>query len=147
MPRCENKDLSFDVPRDWVDRSVVAFAAPTKPGETSASNVVVTKDTLPQGEDVSGYVDRQLTLLAKHLHGFELEGRRNIEVDSHPAVELRYGWRAEGAPLRQRLIIIRRQNSTVLSVTATMPKKDAPRLDPVLDRILASVKLADVGPS
>ena len=33
MPRYEHPDVSFDVPRDWEDRSVAAFSAPIPAGK------------------------------------------------------------------------------------------------------------------
>ncbi|WP_437647137.1 DcrB-related protein [Sorangium sp. So ce362] len=141
MPRVENTDVSFDVPRDWEDRSVVAFSAPAKPGQGMAANLVMTRDTLAAGEDIRRYGDRQLVEIARRLDGFQLHARQEITLGGQPALELRFVWRGQSGPLEQRIVFVAGRKPAVLSFTATMPKGEAARLNPVFDRILASVKL------
>ncbi|XXX73939.1 DcrB-related protein [Sorangium sp. So ce134] len=142
MPRYENSDVSFDVPRDWEDRSVVAFAAPPEPGQTAAASVVMTRDALAAGEDFRRYGDRQLLELAKRLEGFQLLARHERAIGDRPGLELRFAWRGQSGPLEQRLLFVPGRRPTVLSFTATIPKDEAARLDPVFDRIFASVRIA-----
>ncbi|AUX38454.1 MULTISPECIES: DcrB-related protein [Sorangium] len=141
MPRYEHTEVSFDVPRDWEDRSVVVFAAPAKPGQGMISNLVMTRDTLAAGEDIRRYGDRQLVEMAQRLDGFQLYARQEITLGGQPAVEIRFAWRGQSGPIEQRLVFVGGRKPTVLSFTATMPKSEAARLNPVFDRILASVKL------
>lgn len=145
MPRFEHTDASFDVPRDWEDRSVVAFAAPVKPGQPAATNLVMTRDQLAPGEDIVRYGDRQLVELAKRLEGFQLQSRQEISIGGHPALELRFDWRGQLGPLEQRLVVVGARKPTVLSFTATMAKGEAARLNPIFDRIFASVKIPGLG--
>ena len=49
MSRYESRDVHFDIPRHWEDRTMVAFAAPPRPGQTTAPNVVMTRDLLAPG--------------------------------------------------------------------------------------------------
>ena len=90
MARYESHDLSFDVPRDWVDRSVVAYAAPLPPGHAIAPNVVMTRDQLGPGETLRAYADRQLVELARRLDGFNLASRDERTFGASPAVELQF---------------------------------------------------------
>ncbi|AUX27741.1 uncharacterized protein SOCEGT47_083390 [Sorangium cellulosum] len=143
MPRYEHSDVSFDVPRDWEDRSVVAFSAPARAAQAMAANLVMTRDTLAAGEDIRRYGDRQLVEVARRLDGFQLHARQEIAVDGQPALELRFAWRGQGGPLEQRLVFVAGRKPAVLTFTATMPKSEAARLNPVFDRILASVKLGE----
>src|SRR6478672_4215595 len=106
MPRYEHADVSFDVPRDWEDRTVVAFAVPAQPGQPSASNVVVTRDTLRAGEAIAGYADRQLAELAKRLDAFQLLYRKEVAVGGLPGAELRFLWRGRAGELDQRLMMV-----------------------------------------
>jgi hypothetical protein len=148
MPRYEHSDVSFDVPRDWEDRSIVAFAAPSKPGQTTAANVVMTRDSLAPHEDIRGYGDRQLVELAKRLENFHLHQRQEITLGGLPAVELRFAWKGQNGPLEQRLVFVAGRKPLVMSFTATMAKSEATRLNPVFDRIFASMKfLDDAAPS
>lgn len=141
MPRFENQDLSFDYPRDWEDRSVVAFAAPSSAGKPTATNIVVTRDKLGDEEDVKRYADRQLVEMARRLDGFQLIARNEMSVDGEPAVDVKFGWRGSAGPLVQRLTMVAKDRR-VLNVTCTAAKKDAPEFGPIFDRVVASIKLS-----
>lgn len=141
MPRYEHPDARFDVPRDWDDRTVVAFAAPEKPGQATNANLVMTRDKLAPGEDVRRYGDRQLVELARRLDGFQLHDRQETTISGQPAMELRFGWMGQSGPLEQRLLFVAGRKPAVLSFTATMAKGEAPRLGRVFDRIFASLEI------
>jgi len=98
MPRYEHPDVSFDVPRDWEDRSVAAFSAPLPPGKTTGPNVVLTRDKLEPGENLASYADRNLVELAQRLEKFSLVKRSDLTVSDLPAVELRFTWKGAGGP-------------------------------------------------
>src|SRR5690348_7828556 len=105
MSRYEHPDISFDVPRDWEDRSVAAFSAPLPPGKKVGPNVVVTRDKLEPGENLAGYADRNLVELAQRLEKFALLKRSDITVSELPAIELRFTWKGHGGLVDQRLIM------------------------------------------
>ena len=50
MPRHHDALVSFDVPRDWDDRTIIAYRAPVE-GEGRAPNLVMTRDRLGEDED------------------------------------------------------------------------------------------------
>jgi len=142
--RYESKEVAFDVPRDWEDKTVVAFAAPA--GEGVAPNVVLTRDVLRDDETLRAYVDRQLVELAKRLDAFDLHARRELHLGGHAALELAFGWQGQMAPLEQRLVMVANKKREVLSFTTTTAKADVAKNDPVFDRLLLSVRFSDVDP-
>src|SRR5205085_8822034 len=99
-------DISFDVPRDWDDRSVAAFSAPLPAGKTSGPNVVLTRDKLQPGENLASYADRNLVELAQRLDKFTLQKRSDITVSDLPAIELRFTWKGGGGLVDQRLVML-----------------------------------------
>jgi hypothetical protein len=139
--RYDGKDLAFDLPRDWEDKTVVAFAAPTKTGV--APNVVVTRDALGDGETLAAYADRQLVELAKRLDGFDLHHKKDLVLGGHAAIELSFGWQGQSGPLEQRLVMAANRARQVSSFTTTTAKVDVRKNDPIFDRILLSVRFAD----
>lgn len=143
MPRHEDRDLSFDVPRHWDDKTIVAYAAPPAPGQAIAANLVLTRDALREGETLAGYADRQLTELAKRLDGFELEGREDSQLGGAPAVTVRFTARAAAGPLAQRLVVIEGRRRGVYCFTATSAQADAAQNDPLFDRMLATIRFAE----
>jgi hypothetical protein len=143
MPRHEDRDITFDVPRHWDDKTIVAYAAPPAPGQAIAANLVMTRDTLRDGESLAGYADRQLTELAKRLDGFELTGRDDLLLGGAAAVALRFTARAAAGPLVQRLVVVEGRRRGVYCFTATSAKADAEQNDPLFDRMLATIRLPE----
>ncbi len=140
MPRHEQPDVSFDVPRHWDDKTLVAYAAPASEGRATAANLVMTRDVLGERETLGDYADRQLSELAKRLEGFELVRREETTLSGVPAIALRFASRAPAGPLLQRLVVAEGRRRSVYCFTATTPKADAAQNDPLLDRILSTVR-------
>jgi len=139
MSRYEHSEVAFDVPREWNDRSIVAFAAPAKPGQATSPNVVMTRDTLGPEENTRMYADRQLTELAKRLERFRLQHRQELTIGDLPAVELRFTWNGSSGPLDQRLLMVGVRGRVLLSFTATAPQNEAAQLQPVFDKIFSTI--------
>src|SRR4051794_16408832 len=97
MPRHEQRDITFDVPRHWDDKTIVAYGAPAAPGQAVAANLVMTRDALREGESLGRYADRQLAEMAKRLDGFELGRRDDLTVGGAAAVSIRFATRAKNA--------------------------------------------------
>ena len=144
MPRYEHPDVSFDVPRDWEDRSVAAFSAPIARGQTSAPNVVCTRDKLNPGENLAGYADRNLVELAQRLEKFSLQKRTELTVSELPAIELRFTWKGSSGLIDQRLVMCATGKRLVLSITSTAPRTAGIDMDAIMNRVLATVQIPGV---
>jgi len=144
MPRYKHADISFDVPRDWEDRSVAAFSAPVAPGKTAGPNVVVTRDKLEPGENLASYADRNLVELAQRLEKFTLQKRSDITVSELPAIELRFTWKGNSGLVDQRLVMCATGKRLVLNITSTAPRSAGVDMDVTMTRVLASVKIPGI---
>ena len=145
MPRHDQRDISFDVPRHWDDKTIVAYAAPAQAGHPIAANLVMTRDALRDGETLAGYADRQLAEMAKRLDGFELIRRDETTLGGAPAVSIRFASRAAGGPIVQRLVVIEGRRRGVYCFTATTAKVDAAQNEPLFDRMLSTIRLPPPG--
>ncbi|EYF05454.1 DcrB-related protein [Chondromyces apiculatus] len=144
MPRYEHPDVSFEVPRDWEDRSVAAFSAPLAPGKKTGPNVVLTRDKLSPGENLAGYADRSMVELAQRLEKFTLQKRSDVTVSGLPAVELRFTWKGSSGLVDQRLVMCATGKRLVLSITATVPRTAGVDMESTMNRILATVQIPGV---
>ncbi len=140
MARYTYTDLLLDVPDDWQDRSIIAFAGSPAPGQTFAPNIVVTHDRLEKRETINAYADRQLVQLAQRLPGFKLVSRGEVTVGGLPALELRFNWRGENGDLDQHQVFVSPRKRSVLSFVATALKEDFPRVQGAFGAIYASVR-------
>ena len=147
MSRYENRDVTFDVPRHWEDRTLVAFAAPAKPGQATSPNVVMTRDTLGAEETIQSYADKQLAELSKRLEAFELDERKEMTFGGQPGVELRFTWQGSVGKLEQRLAMALGKRRTVFCFNATMAKADADQMNPLFDRIMSTIRFPRPGES
>ncbi len=140
MPRHEQRDVSFDVPRHWDDKTLVAFAAPPQPGQALAPNLVMTRDQLGDADTLDSYADRQLAELAGRSPGFELIKREETSLGGARAIALSFRARADKGVLEQRLVLVQGRRRGVYCFTASMSKADAEQYGPLFDRILGSVR-------
>jgi hypothetical protein len=142
MPRHRDPLVSFDVPRDWESRTIVAYRAP-RDGDEPAPNVVVTRDRLHDDEDLVGYAERQVEALEAEIDGFVLRGSGEVVVDGHPAIAIAFTSEAEGAPLAQRMTMVALPDRLVATFTMTAPSRDLAQLGPLFERILASARFRE----
>ena len=150
MPRYQDESIQFDLPRDWQDRTIVAFAAPARPGQERTANVVMTREELATSETLSAYVDRHVEQLTERLEGFELVERESRPLAGRSAVLLRI--RSGSAPekFEQRLTLLELPRRVVATITLTTPAEDAAQMGPLFDRILSTLRIGtqkqDAGP-
>lgn len=142
MPRHRDPLVSFDVPRDWESRTVIAYRAPRE-GDGPAPNVVVTRDRLRDHEDLIGYAERQLASLENEIDGFVLRGHSELSVDGHPAIALAFTSAADGAPLAQRMVMVALPDRLVATFTMTAPSRHLAQLAPLFERILHSARFGE----
>jgi hypothetical protein len=106
MTRYISDDIHFAYPNGWIDRSMIAFAAPSVPDAAVAPNVLVVKDLATEGSSPERYVDKQLVEAAQRFEGFILIDRLQLAVDGHPAAGLNFAWISGGLKLRQQQIFV-----------------------------------------
>lgn len=140
MPRHQQGNVTFEVPRHWDDKTIVAFSAPSRPGQSTAASFVMTRDTLQDADTLATYADRQLAELSKRVDGFELIEKRELQVAGARAVSLRFTSKALAGPLSQRLVIVEDRRRAVVCFTATAPRADAAQMDPLFDRMITGVR-------
>lgn len=64
---CLFTEGQITLPEDYQDRTVNAFTAPA----ANAPAYTLSRDTLADGEALPAYIDRQLTLMQKHIKGWK----------------------------------------------------------------------------
>jgi hypothetical protein len=143
MARHRDAFVSFDVPRDWHDQSIVVYAAPRADGDGGGATVVVTRDHLADGDDLEAYADRQLDVLARRLSGFVLRSAADTTVDGRPAITTAFTSDGPDGVVAQRLTVAALAGRGVVAVTMTAPAADAAQLAPLFDRMLASLRLEE----
>jgi hypothetical protein len=134
------RDVVFDVPDDWHDRTIAAFAAPLKPKQMIAPNFVLTRDVVPETEPSSAYADKQLVELAKRLEAFNLSERRDSMVGGLPAVDLIFTWRGSNGVIKQRQTFVATGAGSVLTFVATALVTEFPEMEPAFQAILGSIQ-------
>lgn len=145
MPRYEQRDVSFDIPRHWDDKTLVAFAEPPTEGRQSTPSLVMTRDALGDAATIGEYADRQLAELAQRLDGFELSKKEVTKIGGLTGVAIHFTSKGQSGPLEQRLVVVLGHRRSIYCFTATAPLADAPQSNPLFDRILGSVRFPAPG--
>ncbi|MBI4954317.1 MAG: DcrB-related protein [Myxococcales bacterium] len=139
MPRHDDGEVGFDVPRDWDNRTLVAYAAPQRPGQEQAANLVVSRERLPEGEGLEGYAARQVAELAERLEDFQLLAHGGRELGGQPALSLRFSSKGRDGRFEQTLVLAA-VGRRVFAFTMSAPERDVAQVGPLFERMLASVR-------
>lgn len=109
---------SFTIPASAHDRSVNMLALNLGPGGLT---LVATRDLVQEGEDMDGFLTRQLRTLASQVKGFKQQERVELTVGSAqlPALQIASSFKQNGATMHQRQTVIRLAGSSLLVLTMT----------------------------
>ena len=143
MRRYKERGVSFELPPDWSDRTIVAFQAPPSPERSQAPNIVVTKEPMRQGDTLRVHADRQMLELGRVLSEFDLLESRETELGGRPAIYVRFAWLSAEGPIEQSFTMVERQEDVgraVTTFTTSAPRDQAEAARLVFGRVLASVE-------
>ncbi len=105
---------------DWQDTSVNMLGANHLP--VKGSNLVVTRERLPDGMSLDDYLINQKTILSKELPGFKIHAENPDTVNELPAQFMEFTWSNQGKAAHQMILIIKHTDK-VLNITSTVPGK------------------------
>jgi hypothetical protein len=139
MPRHTDPLISFDVPRDWENRTIIAFAAPEQNGK-GAANIVVTRDRLADDEELIDYAERHIDELEETMEGFFLLSSVEESVGGKTAYTMTFESDGPEGPLAQRLTMVELTDRVVVAVTLTAPERELDQLGPLFDHMIDSIE-------
>jgi hypothetical protein len=141
MPRFQDKDVGFEAPKEWMDRTIVAFTAPAN--KENAPNIVMTREPMRDEDTLRTHADRQLLELGRQLQDFDLLESRETQLGGQPAILLRFAWVSHLGDLEQSVTMVERtfdQKRVAMTFTTTSPRAEAQGTRPVFQQILQSVQ-------
>lgn len=141
MCRHQHHGFTFKVPEDWVNKSVIIYAAAPDQNRKITPNIVVTHDqTDDPSIDVVTYADHQLVQFAKRFDGFFLRKREEIKAAGQHFVDLRFTWTSNGTNLVVHQRFAQARDGAFISFTITLGENDAKDLDSMVSAILDSIR-------
>lgn len=145
MPRYEHKNIRFDAPLDWQDRTIVSFAAPRRVEQPITPNFVLTRDAVDDPRiSLETFAEKQFVDISRHLREVEVVERKATEVGGVAAIEFRFRQKSPLGRLEQRLILFR-HDDLLFTVTTTVAADEAAEQDPLFDRILGTFDVSTLG--
>jgi hypothetical protein len=105
---------------DWQDTSVNMLGANHLP--TKGTNLVVTRESLPDGMLLADYLLNQKSILSRELPGLEILFETPDTINGLPAHFLEFTWDNQGNAMHQMIFIIV-NNDKALNLTSTVPGK------------------------
>jgi len=138
-------ELKLDLPPELKDKSVHVFSL-TDDGPSEFS-LVITRTPLPTGDDLAGYVTRQLKQMMENLPGFKLLQQSEAKIDGRSARQTDYSWQADDGSMYQRQVAVitartDQGGDQVVMLTATCLSAFAEKWSQVFEHILSSVQIA-----
>ncbi|MBM4373689.1 MAG: hypothetical protein FJ095_01295 [Deltaproteobacteria bacterium] len=147
MARYPGPPLSFDYPRDWLDRTEVRFEAPPRPGVDgvrSPGGLSCTRATLAADESLERHVERALAAFAQR-EGFLAREVSPLEVDGRRSLLCRYASVEGGVPLEHRAVYVPLAERGVAVLTMSAPRLELAQMEPLFERMLSSVTVGRSG--
>lgn len=108
---------------------MIAWSAPPTPGQKVVPNMLVAYDSLRPGEDLAGYVNRQLKELMAKAKKFQLDLRHDTTLAGRPAIETVFQWDGGGGMLKQRQIYSLLPDGRTLTLVNTAALTDFSNVD------------------
>lgn len=107
---------SFTIPAGAQDRSVNMLVLNVGPGGLT---LVVTRDQVEEGEDLDGFLTRQLRTLASQVKGFKQQERVALGVGAArlQGLQITSSFKQNNASIHQRQTVVRLAGSAVLVLT------------------------------
>jgi hypothetical protein len=126
-------EIRFEAPETWIDASVLSLVSPEE-GPFRA-NVLVTRDSLPDGETLDAYVDAQQAELRKKLKAFASIKRETTAG----GVMIEHSFKSqENHSIRQRQLY-RLHQGTVYAVSMTHLEPRFESALPIFERVAATL--------
>ncbi|HHH10481.1 MAG TPA: DUF1795 domain-containing protein [Sorangium sp.] len=138
MGKHQDGYVSFDVPRDWDERTVVTYAAPKRADGTSAARVVVTHRK--HDGALAALVTNYLRVSATQLPGFVLRERQPITLAGRVAISASFA--SDGYERRLLAVPVRPDLAALIVLTAR--EQDAAAMAPLFERMLSSITVSGV---
>ncbi|MDQ2746658.1 MAG: DUF1795 domain-containing protein [Acidobacteriota bacterium] len=129
---------TFDLPDEWMDRSMNIFTPDAS--DTPEWNIVVSRDKLDEGETLEDYLEKQLEEMPKALPRFQLKSNEEITVDDYPARKVISTWIGEKGTLRQKQIVLVKDGKSLV-FTFTVLERLNNKYENVLDNFIESFQV------
>ena len=140
MATFETNELTFEVPDDYIDRSINVFLPSS--ARDGNSSIIVTREARTEGtlaQQVNGLLDAA----AGKVRGLKLIGQRDREVGTVPGREVRLHGQTGRVPTYQRQIYVTHYGR-LLAITVSTPRAQSASCDAVMERVLGSLHLAKI---
>ncbi|HKU94184.1 MAG TPA: DcrB-related protein [Vineibacter sp.] len=144
---CRQPEFSFQLPDDWISRTVISWSASPAAGYRVTPNVVVAYDKPRPGEDLDTYANRQLKDLSASAQQFHLDLRRHVVLGGRPAIEVIFHWQNGDSIHKQQQIYNLLPDGRVVLIANLASSGDFPAVEPLFRNILGSFVWTDGGPS
>ena len=103
---------------EWQDRTVNMLSANHLP--VKGTNLVVTREALPDGLCLADYVANQKSVLAKELPKYKQLADNTDKINEQPAHFIGLTWDNQGVAMHQMVLVIE-FNRNIITITATVP--------------------------
>ena len=143
---CRQPEFSFQVPDDWISRSVISWSASPAAGHRVTPNVVVAYDQVRPGEDIDTYANRQLKELSASAQKFHLDLRRPVVLGGRAAIEVVFHWQSGNGVQKQQQVYTLLPDGRVVLIANLASLADFPAVEPMFRGILGSFVWSDIGP-
>ena len=138
--------IGFRAPYGWAEKTIVALTSPDATEGAVRANIVLTEQTMREGDSLRVHVERQLTQLGRDLDTFDLLEDSETTVGGRRAFRVRFVWLGHFAPVEQTTVYVEpsepEEDVHVITLTAS-PDERGEYAREEFRRFVASVQFED----
>lgn len=135
QPGIKTKDFTINLPDDWQDKTMHIWSAPTKPGQKMTPNVVVVRETLPAGQPLHHFINKQMKELLNAGSELEIIKREDIKWQDRDATEVLFSWNNNGTYLKQRQVYVKLEGNELVNIVFSSSVDDYDQHLPMFEEI------------
>lgn len=133
----ETDEITFEVPDEYVDRSMNIFVTPPSASRSAPMTIVITRE--PRTDDSAAEQASKLLRDVPKVIGFKVLGQRDREVGTLPAREARIHGMQKEVPTYARQTFVGYYD-VLMSIIVTAPRASSAQCDALAERLLGSMR-------
>ena len=138
MKNIKYKNISFEVPNNWDDNTVIIWTGPIEGNITPS--VVVADSELPKGKSFESYVTSEYNDLIEEADNFVLHERNEYNVKGIACIKNKHSWRADGQRITQ-LQYNYLSDGIIYTVTCTNSLENFSKTEEIFEKIVTSFQI------
>ena len=135
------KKVTFNIPDDWEDDTVLVWTAPVEDGEVAPS-VVITQSGLPDDQSFEEFITAEQHKLTAETSEYVLHEKSELNDKAYPCIKNKQSWRLGGPRITQIQYTYLIDSSQLHTITCTYLTEKFDQVEKMFEEISQTFQIA-----